>query len=146
MEDCGRERWRLLQLGVLRLGLFQDGMSGSVSFQHSARRPAEIAASKQMQMEMENGLARAAAVVQHRAVASEEIAFARKLCGDQLQLAQNRLIFGRGFGQRLEMLPRTDQNVGGRLRADVFKGKEISIFVDDLRRNLLRCDFADRKS
>jgi len=40
-----------------------------------------------MQMEMENGLARAAAIVQHRAVAYEEVAFAGKLCGDQLQLA-----------------------------------------------------------
>jgi hypothetical protein len=40
-----------------------------------------------MQMKMENGLARAAAIVQHRAVASEEVAFAGKLCGDQLQLA-----------------------------------------------------------
>src|SRR5439155_24201180 len=55
--------------------------------QHLTRRPAEIAASQQMQMEMENGLARAAAIVQHRAVAYEEVAFAGKLCGDQLQLA-----------------------------------------------------------
>jgi hypothetical protein len=40
------------------------------------------------------------------------------------------------------MLPRTNQNVRGRLRADVFKSEQLGIFVDNLRGNLFRADFA----
>jgi hypothetical protein len=45
-------------------------------------------------MEMEHRLARPCAVVQDSAVACEEVALARQLGGDQLQLAENSLIFG----------------------------------------------------
>ena len=81
---------------------------------------------------MEDGLARAETAVYHSAVAFEEIAFASELRGDQLQLAEDGLIFGRGLGQRFKMLARANQDVRGRLRTDVFEGKEIGIFVDDL--------------
>ncbi len=102
-----------------------------------------MAAAEKMEMEMENRLACATAVVQDSAVAFEEIAFACKLRGDQLQLAKDGLIVGCGLVQRFEMLARTNQDVRGRLRADVFKSEEIRILVDDLRWNFLRRDFAE---
>ena len=61
-----------------------------------ARGPAELAAAEQMQMQMKNRLAGAAAVVQHRAVAIKQRAFPSELRGDQLQLAKESLIFRRG--------------------------------------------------
>ena len=48
------------------------------------RRPAKCAPAEQMQMQMKYRLPRAASVVQHCAVAGEEIQFARQLCGDEL--------------------------------------------------------------
>jgi hypothetical protein len=49
--------------------------------------PAEIAATEEVQMQMENGLACACTVIQHGAIAAEEIALTGKFRGDELQLA-----------------------------------------------------------
>jgi hypothetical protein len=64
-----------------------------------ARRPTEIAAAKQMQMEVENGLPGAAAVVENGAVARQETTLFGKLCCDKLQLAEQILIGRRGVMQ-----------------------------------------------
>src|SRR2546425_7531542 len=97
-----------------------------------------------MQVKMKDGLARAGAIVQHSSVAFQQLAFARQLRGDQLQLAEERLIFGRGVGQRFEMLTRANQNVRGRLRADIFKREEIGILIDDFRGDLLRSNLTEQ--
>ena len=57
-----------------------------------ARRPTEIAAAKQMQMEVEHGLAGAAAVIENGAVARQEVTLLGKLCCNKLQLAEQILI------------------------------------------------------
>src|SRR2546422_4900731 len=72
------------------------------------------------------------------------MAFARELGGDQLQLAEDGLLSWCGFGQRFKMFARANQNVRGRLRANVLKRENIRIFVHDFRRNLLRGDFAEQ--
>src|SRR2546426_518824 len=95
-------------------------------------------------MQVKDRLARAGAIVQHSSVAFQQLAFARQLRGDQLQLAKERLIFGRGIGQRFEMLTRANQNVRGRLRADIFKREELWILIDDFRGDLLRGDLAEQ--
>ena len=82
-----------------------------------------MTAAKQMQMEMEDGLACPAAIVYDGAVAFQKIAFAGQLRGDQLQFAKNGLMFGCGFVERFEMFARANQNVRGRLRTDVFEGE-----------------------
>src|SRR5437016_14630267 len=97
-----------------------------------------------MQMQMKDGLARPGTVIQDRAVTREELALARELRGHQLQLTKYGLIFGPGFGQRFKMFTRTNQDMRGRLRADVLKREKIRIFVDDLRRNLLRGNLAEQ--
>src|SRR2546421_2355030 len=108
------------------------------------RGPAEMTAAEKMEMEMEDGLARPAAIVYDGAVAFQKMAFPGKLRGGQLQFAKNVLMFGGGLVQRFEMFARANQDVRGRLRADVFEGKKISIFIDDLRWNFLRRDFAEQ--
>src|SRR3981189_1802269 len=99
------------------VSLSWSGAKNKIFGQTLAWRPAESAASKQMQMEMENGLARAAAIIEHGAVAFEEVAFAGELRGDQLKFAKDSLIFRCGFVQRFEMFAWTNQDVRGRLRA-----------------------------
>ena len=74
-------------------------------------------------MQMENGLACAAAIVYDGAVAFQKIALAGKLRGDQLQFAKNGLMFGCGLVERFEMFARANQDVRGRLWTDVFEGK-----------------------
>jgi len=74
-------------------------------------------------MQMKDRLAGAGAVIQDRAIAREDLAFARKLRSNQLQLSKYGLIFGGGFGQRLKMLARANQDVRRRLRADVLNAK-----------------------
>ena len=91
----------------------------------------EIAAAKQVQMKMKDGLAGACAVVEDRAIAREKIAFAGELRGDQMQLADHGLVFGLRVVQRNEMFSRAEQDVRGRLRADVLESENFGIFVDD---------------
>ena len=97
-----------------------------------------------MQMQMKDRLAGAGAVIQDRAIAREDLAFARKLRSNQLQLSKYGLIFGGGFGQRLKMLARANQDVRRRLRADVLKREKVGILVHDLRRNLFRGNLAEQ--
>src|SRR6266849_4452137 len=107
-------------------------------------RPPEIAAAEQMQVQMEYGLAGALTAVHNGSVPIEKIPLAGELRGYKLQFPQDRLIFGRGVGQRFEMLARTNQDVRGSLWVDVFESKKIGIFVHDFRGDLLRGDLAEQ--
>ncbi|HTA59108.1 MAG TPA: hypothetical protein VK805_13175 [Candidatus Baltobacteraceae bacterium] len=105
--------------------------------------PAEIAASEKMQVEMENGLAGAGAVVEYGAVAGQEIALGGEFGSYQLQLAKQRLVGGLGIVQRDEMFLGANQNVHGRLRVDVFEGEHVLVLIDELGGNLFRANFAE---
>jgi len=91
-----------------------------------------MTAAEQMQMEMENGLACPAAIVYDGAVAFQKIAFAGKLRSGQLQLAKNGLIFGSASFSDSKCL-RGQIRMCVEPATDVFEGKKIGIFVDDLR-------------
>lgn len=82
-------------------------------------------------MKMEDGLAGAGAIVEDGAIACQEIALAGELRSDQMELADDGLIFGRRVVQRNEMFARHKQDVRGRLRADVFEGKDVRVFIND---------------
>src|SRR5271165_4788852 len=71
-----------------------------------AGRPAKMAAAQQVQMEVENGLPSAAAVVNYGTKAKRQAAFLGNLCGHKLELAQKHLILRRGFLQGREMFAR----------------------------------------
>jgi hypothetical protein len=105
-------------------------------------RPAELAAAEQVQMKMEDGLAGARTIVEDRAISIEQVTLAGELCGNQMELADHRLILVRSVVERNEMFSRDKQNVGGRLRADVLEREYVGILVDDFGWNLFRGDFA----
>src|SRR5579859_1657839 len=107
-----------------------------------SRWPAKRPAAQQMQMQMQNRLPRAAAVVQHRAIAFLQIQLASQLRSNELYLPQYRLLFRARFAQRSEMLTRANQNMRRCLRADILKSKNFIILIHHLRRNPLRRYFA----
>src|SRR6266849_883633 len=105
--------------------------------------PAEVAAAQKVEVEMEDGLAGAGAVVEDGAVAGEEIFFGGEFRGDHQELAEERLVFGWGVVKGFKMFARAEEDVYGSLRADVFKSEEIGVFVDKFRGNFFRADFAE---
>lgn len=74
----------------------------------SAGGPAEVAATEQVQVEMEDGLAGARAVVEDGAIAGEQVAFGGELGGDKLELAEESGVVLVRVLQRGEMFPGTN--------------------------------------
>src|SRR5271167_1954851 len=97
-----------------------------------------------MQMKMENGLTSSATVVEDGAIAGMKIPLRSELGGNQLEFAEQRLIFRAGIVKSSKVFARANQNVGGRLRADIFKRENLVVFVNEFRRNLLGTDFAKK--
>jgi hypothetical protein len=93
---------------------------------------------------MKYGLTSAPPIIQHGPVSTEQIELASELCRHKLQFTQNGLILGGGFVERCQVFSRADQNVRGRLRADVLEGEDVIILVNDFGRNLLGGDFAEK--
>ena len=100
--------------------------------------------SQQMQVQMEHGLPGAAAVVEHGAIAGEQVSLRRQLCGHHLQFAQQRLVGALRVMQRRKMPAWANQNVRRRLRTDVFEREHVVVFIDKLRGNFLCADFAEK--
>jgi len=90
-----------------------------------------MAAAEEVQVKVEYGLAGARTVVEDGAIAGEEVAFGGKLGGDELEFAEKGGVARMRVLQRGEMLARADENVRGGLRADVFEGEDLVIFVDE---------------
>ena len=106
-----------------------------------AGRPAEIPATQQVQVKMKDGLPGAAAIVEDGAIAGEQMAFGGQFRRDMQQFSQEGFIRMRSVVQSRKMFTRTNEEVCGRLRIDVFKGKDIVIFVNELGRDFLCADF-----
>src|SRR6516225_4683505 len=102
-----------------------------------ARRPAEITATQQVQVEVKHGLTSSAAVIENCAIARQELALQGKLGRNKLHLAEQILIGRCGVVQRGKVLTRTDQNVSWSLRTDIFESKDVFIFINNLGWNLL---------
>src|ERR1017187_719612 len=109
-----------------------------------SRRPAKIPSPQQMQMKMKHGLPSAAPVVEHGAVAVGQMAILGKLGGGQLQFAEHGDVVRRGFGQRIQMLPGTQQDMHRCLRLNILKREYFGVFVHQLRRNFPAADFAEQ--
>ena len=90
-----------------------------------------MAAAEQVQVQVKNRLAGAGAVVEDGAVAGEQVALCGKFCGDELELSEERLVIMVRVVQRSEVFPWTNENVSGRLGANVLEGEDIVVFVDD---------------
>src|ERR1700687_786038 len=97
-----------------------------------------------MQMKVKHGLPRAASVVENGAVAVGQLALRCELRGNQLHASKHRRVLCRGFGQRDQVLPRADQEVGRRLRLDVFKREYFLVLIDQFRRDFFLADLAEQ--
>ena len=89
---------------------------------------------QQMQMQMENGLARVRAYVVHRAKSVLQLALLGDLSGDQVGIANNLCV---RLGQVIDtdnMFLRDNQHMCRRAGFDVFKGEDLLIFINFLRR------------
>lgn len=90
-----------------------------------------MAAAQQVQMQMKYGLAGASTVVEDGTVACQQIPLSRQLRRHQVQFADHRLIFCGGLVQRFKVFSWAEQDVRGRLRADILEGEDFWIFVND---------------
>src|SRR5215831_4908548 len=93
-----------------------------------------LPSTQQMQVQMENGLSRVRAYVVHRAKSVLQLALPGDLGGDQMGVADNLSI---RLGQVIDtgnVSFGDNQDVRGRAGLDVFKGEDLLIFVNFLRR------------
>ena len=87
-------------------------------------------------MEVEDGLSGAGSDVQDGAVSVLDIALAGDVGGGQMAAADDFSVRTFRFFQSGEMTFGDDEHMGRRLRINVFKGEDVFIFEDFLRRNL----------
>lgn len=102
-----------------------------------------LPSTQQMQVQMENGLARVRAHVVHRAKSVLQLALAGDLCRHKLAIAHQ---FGIGLGRLINsdnMFLGDDQDVRRRLRLDVFKRKSLFVLINFFGRNFPGDDLAE---
>jgi len=92
---------------------------------------------------VKHGLAALGSDVKNGTVAVFDATLAADFRGGQVEASDQFGVFGLRFFQSTDMLFRDDENVGGSLRLDVFKGERVLVFVDFLGRNLAADDFAE---
>src|SRR5271166_5315107 len=108
-----------------------------------SRGPGETAASQKMNVEVEDGLSGTGAYVEDGAVSMLDIPLAGDVGCGQMAAADDFGVGGFGFFQPREMLFGNDEHVRRRLRADVFEGEDMLIFVNFLGGNFSPNDAAE---
>ena len=95
-------------------------------------------------MDVEDGLAGVGVGVDDGAVAAVGVPrVARDACGDEEEVAEQRLVRLTRFVQRGQVFARDDERVGRRLRVDVAEDDR-AVVLENLRRgNLARHDLAE---
>src|SRR5512146_116894 len=108
------------------------GYSAGATFLTLARGPAQVTPAQQVQVKVKDRLAGAGADVEDGAVAILDMPVVRQAGGYQVAVADDLGVFGRGFLQADDVLFGDDEQVRGRLRANVFEGQDAIVFVDFL--------------
>lgn len=108
-----------------------------------ARRPREVATAEEVDVNVEDGLARVRARVDDGAVATlGEPFLIGDAGGDAEQMAEQRLVRLRGVVEGFDVRARDDEDVRRSLRVDVAEGDGPPVFVDERGGNLARDDLA----
>ena len=94
-------------------------------------------------MKVEYGLASAGPNVEDSAVSLLDVALAGDVRGGEVATADEFRVRGFGFLQAVEMPFRDDEDVSRRLRADVFEGEDVIVFVNLLCGDLASDDAAE---
>jgi hypothetical protein len=95
-------------------------------------------------MQVEDGLACAGADVEDRAVSLLDFALARNLRGGEMASADHLGVRRFRFFQAGEMFLGNDEYVRGRLRLDIFEGKDVVVFVNLLCGNFTANDATEK--
>ena len=95
-------------------------------------------------MNMENGLSGAGTNIQNGPISLLDAAFARNLRGGEMASPNCLSIILLRFLQSGKMPLRNNQNVSGRLRADVLKSINVLVFVNFPGGNLASDDSAEK--
>jgi len=95
-------------------------------------------------MEVEDGLSGAGADVEDCAVSVFDVPLAGDLRGDELASANDFCVVGLGLFQSRKMFLGNDENMGGRLRMNIFEGKDVIVFVNLLGGKLTTDDAAEK--
>ena len=107
-----------------RLFLGEDGLAG---------RPGEAASAEQVKVEVVDGLPAVVAGVDDDAIAAGvELELAGDLGGGGEEMAEQVGVLGSGLDERVDVAPRDEENVCGRLRLDVGEGEAKLVGVDRL--------------
>jgi len=105
--------------------------------------PAELSPAYDVDVDVENGLARARARVDDGAEAAfGETFIARHVCACEQQTPEHAFIIIRSIGEHSDVLTRDDEDVCWCLRIDVAERETLFVLVDNLRRNLPSDDAA----
>src|SRR5207244_1003049 len=99
---------------------------------HSTRRPSEVAAAQEVHVQVGHGLAGALQAVNHHPVAVGQSKIPRQPGGDDVQMADERLVRLGQVGVGRNLLSRDDEYVGRGLRVDVAEGHALFVFVNDV--------------
>ena len=106
-------------------------------------RPSHVAPADQVDMHVEDGLARFRSDVEHGAVAVFDAALAADFGGSQMEPSYQFGILLLSFLQAANVLFWDDQHVRWRLRVDVLECEGVVVFVDFLGGNLAHDDSAE---
>jgi len=101
-----------------------------------------MASADQVDMHVEHRLSGHRPYVQHRAITFFDAALARNSRGCQMARTDNPGICSLGFFQTANVFLRDNKDVGGRLRINVFEGKNLIVLVNFLCWNLSADDAA----
>lgn len=94
-------------------------------------------------MEMKYGLSRARPNIKHRSIPLLNVALPGDVRGRQMAAADEFGVAGLSLFQSSKMFLGDDEDMRRRLRADVFKSKDLIILVNFLRRNFAVDDAAE---
>jgi hypothetical protein len=99
---------------------------------------------EQMHVQMKNRLSGAGANIEHGAVSVFNVALAGDLRGGQVAAANDLGVSGLRFFQSSEMPLGNDENVCRSLRINIFKCKDMLVFVNFFSGNLAANDAAEK--
>jgi hypothetical protein len=107
----------------------------------STRWPVQLAAAKQMNMEVGNGFTTVLSIIDDNAKAIFKVQFPCDLPGLEKEMPECRLIFSAGFPNTWNGLAWNNEQVGGCLWIDVTEGDTEVVLILDLAGNLAGHDF-----
>ena len=119
----------------------RNGLWGRLRTRNQAflsRRPEQGAAGEEVDVEVGDGFAAGAAVVDDEAEALRgriDAEIGRDFGGGEEEVAEDGLIFGAGFTDPGNQLLRDDEQMDGSLRIDVPEDDAMAVVVEDVRRD-----------